>query len=148
MQPFPHPKNLIWIKISFSGQHWTGPSIEKSEKSLGVTKDQFQEWLSQKTNNLWLIHRCNLFSPKCQKTILRNENKHQNSLSSTSTVFPGLEPILYAGQNLCLTAKFFRKLFLVVDCPTKKNKKLVEKATRKKVKNNWKKHVFLENLLF
>ena len=76
------------------------------------------------------------------------KNKHQNSLFSTSTVFPGLEPILYAGQKLWLTAKFFRKLFLAVDCPTKKFKKLVEKTTRKKVENNWKKLVFLENLLF
>ena len=76
------------------------------------------------------------------------KNKHQNSLFSTSTVFPGLEPILYAGQKLWLTAKFFRKLFLAVDFPTKKFKKLVEKTTRKKVENNWKKLVFLENLLF
>ena len=28
------------------------------------------------------------------------KNKHQNSLFTTSTVFPGLEPILYAGQKL------------------------------------------------
>ena len=29
MQPFPHPKNLIWIKIAFSWQNWTGSSIWK-----------------------------------------------------------------------------------------------------------------------
>ena len=28
------------------------------------------------------------------------KNKRQNSLFTTSTVFPGLEPILYAGQKL------------------------------------------------
>ena len=28
------------------------------------------------------------------------ENKHQNSLFTTSTAFPGLETILYVGQNL------------------------------------------------
>ena len=31
-------KNLISIKIAFSGQHWTGPSIEKCEKNSRVTK--------------------------------------------------------------------------------------------------------------
>ena len=76
------------------------------------------------------------------------KNKRQNSLFSKSTVFPGLEPILYAGQKLWLTAKFFRKLFLVVDCPTKNFKKLVEKTTGKKVENNWKKLVFWKNSFF
>ena len=54
------------------------------------------------------------------KQFSKMENEHQNSLFTTSTVFPALEPILYAGQKLRLTAKFFRKLFLVVDCPIKK----------------------------
>ena len=49
----------------------------------------------------------------------RIENRHQNSLFTTSKAFHGLKPLLYAGQKLCITAKFFRKLFLVVDCPIK-----------------------------
>ena len=43
------------------------------------------------------------------------KNKHQNSLFTTSTVSPGLEAILYAGQKLWLIAKFFKKIFLVLD---------------------------------
>ena len=50
------------------------------------------------------------------------KNKRQKSIFTTSTVFPSLEPILYAGQKLWLSTKFFRKLFLLVDCPTKKLK--------------------------
>ena len=69
---------------------------------------------------------------KVNKQSSEMKNKHQNTIFSTSTVFPGLEPILYAGQKWWLTAKFFRKLFLVVHFPTKKFKKLVEKRTRKK----------------
>ena len=48
--------------------------------------------------------------------------KHQNSLFRTITVFPDLKPILYAGQKLWLTAKFFSKLFLKADWPIKKVK--------------------------
>ena len=36
---------------------------------------------------------------------------------------------------------------LVVDCPKTKFKKLVEKSTRKKVENNWKKSSFFKSLL-
>ena len=57
------------------------------------------------------------------------KNKHQNIFCSTSTVIPGLEPILYAGKKLWLTAKFFRKLYL--------------EASGKQLE----KLVFLENLL-
>ena len=49
------------------------------------------------------------------------KNKYQNSLFTISTTFPGLESTLYAGQKLSLTAKFSRKLFLVVDCPIEKS---------------------------
>ena len=50
------------------------------------------------------------------------KNKLQNSRFTTSTVFLALESILYAGQKLWLTAKFFWKLFLIVDCPIKELK--------------------------
>ena len=50
------------------------------------------------------------------------KNKHQKSLFTQAQFFPDLEAILYAGQKLWLTAKFFGKLVLVVDCPTKKLK--------------------------
>ena len=39
------------------------------------------------------------------------KNKHQNSLFSTSIVFPGLEPILYAGQNYDLRPTFSENYF-------------------------------------
>ena len=42
------------------------------------------------------------------------KNKHQNSLYNKHS-FPGLEPILYTGQKLWLIAKFFKKIFLVLD---------------------------------
>ena len=42
------------------------------------------------------------------------KNKHQNSLFTTRTVFPGFEPILYAGQKLGLIVKFFKTIFLVL----------------------------------
>ena len=42
------------------------------------------------------------------------KNKHRNSLFTTRTVFPGLEPILYARQKLWLIAKFFKTIFLVL----------------------------------
>ena len=39
------------------------------------------------------------------------KNKHQNSLFSTSIVFPGLEPILYVGQNYDLRPTFSENYF-------------------------------------
>ena len=38
------------------------------------------------------------------------KNKHQNSLFATSTVFPSLEPIFYAGQKLWLIGKSFKNV--------------------------------------
>ena len=46
----------------------------------------------------------------------------QNSLFTANTIFPGLGPILTAGQKLLLTAVFFEKLLLLVKRPTKKLK--------------------------
>ena len=59
------------------------------------------------------------------------KNKNENIFCSTSTVIPGLEPILYAGQKLWFTAKFFRKLYLEVDC--------LQKTLKASGKTNYKK---------
>ena len=145
MQPFPHAKYLIWIKIAFSGQHWTGRSIEKCEKKFGCDKKINFRNESVKKNQQFMSNSSLQFI--FFKMSINNPLKWKIS-TKISIVFPGLEPILYAGQKLWLTAKFFRKLFLVVDCPTKNIKKLVEKTFRKKAENNWNKLVFLKNLLF
>ena len=103
-------------------------------------KDQFQEWISQKNQQFMSNSSLQFIFFKMS---INNPLKWKIS-TKISIVFPGLEPILYAGQKLWLTAKFFRKLFLVVECPTKKIKKLVEKTFRKKVENNRNKLVFFK----
>ena len=50
------------------------------------------------------------------------KNKRQNSLFTASAVFPGLEPILYAGQKLWLIVKFFKKIICSSKLPYKKLK--------------------------
>ena len=121
IQPFPHPKNFIWTKTAFSGQHWTGDHPSKSVKKFGSNKKiNFSNELVKKQTIYDLLFIIAIYSPQnVNKQSSEMKNKHQNSLFTTSTVFLGLEPILYAGQNLWLTAKLFRKLFLVVDCPIK-----------------------------
>ena len=129
MQRFAHPKNLIWIKIAFSGQHWTGPSIEKCEKNSGVIKRSISGMNQSKNQQIMK------YSPLQFILFKMSINNHLKWKISTKIFFvqqaviPGLEPILYAGKKLWLTAKFFRKLYL--------------EASGKQLE----KLVFLENLL-
>ena len=153
MQPFPHPKNLIWIKIAFSWQNLTGSSIWKCltlswrrplsyrnqsidllcksvdwflydnglrherVKKLGLTKWSISVMNQLKYQQVMTCY-CTIAIYSLQninKHFSEMKNKHQNSLFTTSTVFPGLEPILYAGQKLWLIAKSFKKVFLILD---------------------------------
>ena len=119
MQPFPDLKNLIWIKIAFSGQHEQN-HLSKNVKKFGCDKKiNLRNQLVKKPTiyDLFIIGICSL--QNVNKHSSEMKNKHQNSPFTTSTIFPSLELIFYAGQKLWLSAKFFRKLVLLVDCPTK-----------------------------
>ena len=122
IQPFPDLKNLIWIKIAFSGQHEQN-HLSKNVKKFGCDKKinlRNQSVKKPTIYDLLIIGICSL--QNVNKHSSEMKNKHQNSPFTTSTIFPGLEPILNAGQKLWLFAKFFRKLVLLVDCPKKKIK--------------------------
>ena len=122
IQPFPDLKNLIWIKIAFSGQHEQN-HLSKNVKKFGCDKKinlRNQSVKKPTIYDLLIIGICSL--QNVNKHSSEMKNKHQNSPFTTSTIFPGLEPILNAGQKLWLSAKFFRKLVLLVDWPKKKIK--------------------------
>ena len=97
--------------------------LSKNVKKFGSDKKiNFSNESVKKPTIFDLLFTTAIYSlQNVSKQFSEMKNKHQNSLFTTSTVFPG-EPILYTGQKLWLTAKFFRKSFLVGDSPIKKLK--------------------------
>ena len=76
------------------------------------------------------------------------KNKHQNSLFSTSIVFPGLEPILYAGQNYDLRPTFSENYFWQQTALQKKLKSYWKKQLEKKWKTTGKNQFFWKTSFF
>ena len=149
MQPFRHPKNLIWIKIAFLGQNWTVSSIWKCltlswrrplsyknqsidllcksvdwflydnglrherVKKLGLTKWSISVMNQLKYQQVMTCY-CTIAIYSLQninKHFSEMKNKHQNSLFTTSTVFPVWSLFCMQAKNYDVLPGFSKKYF-------------------------------------
>ena len=112
----------FYIKVAFSGQHWTGLSIEKIENSVFevLLKISFSV-LNQLRNQQFITCCCSLrfILLKITRVIPAMRNWHRNRHFTVTGVFPGLGPILTAGLKYWLTANFLLIFFLLTNCPMK-----------------------------
>ena len=80
---------------------------------------------------------------------MKNKHKNKHTKFFNKHSFSGFGAHFVCRPKIMSHGQVFHKIIFGSRLPYKrKKKKLVEKATRKKLENNWKKQVFLENLLF
>ena len=80
---------------------------------------------------------------------MKNKHKNKHTKFFNKHSFSGFGAHFVCRPKIMTYGQVFQKIIFGSRLPYKKKiKKLEEKKTRKKVENNWKNLVFLENLLF